>query len=51
MHTLRTSLIGESLIGERGEWKDLNKPVWIQTGPDKDDIIEGGEELFSHIFA
>ena len=28
----------------------LDDPIWIQTGPEKEDIIEGGEEWFGHIF-
>ena len=28
----------------------LDNPIWIKTGPDKEDIIEGGEEWFGHIF-
>ena len=36
-----------TLIGDRENLEDLDDPIWIQSGPDKDDIIEGGEEWFS----
>ena len=39
-----------NLIGERKTWAELDEPIYIQTGPDKEDIIEGGEEWFGHIF-
>ena len=39
-----------SLIGHRQEWADLDAPIYIQTGPEKEDIIEGGEEWFTTLF-
>ena len=43
--TLRTSL-----IGDRGDCTQLDDPVWIKTGPEKEDVFDGGEEWFGHIF-
>ena len=43
--TLRTSL-----IGDRKEWAELDDPIWIKTGPGPEDVIDGGEEWFGHIF-
>ena len=39
-----------ALIGARKQWADLDDPIWIKTGPDKEDIFEGGEEWFGFIF-
>ena len=43
--------IRTSLIGDRKNWGDLGDPIWIRTGPDKDDIFDGAAEWFSHIFS
>lgn len=32
------------LIGDRKDWSDLDNPIWIKTGPDKEELIEGAEE-------
>ena len=31
-------------------WSELDDPIWIKTGPEPEDIIEGGEEWFGFIF-
>ena len=40
----------KNLMGYRKTWSELDEPIWIETGPDKEDVIEGGEEWFGHIF-
>ena len=38
------------LIGQRKEWAGLGGNIWIQNGPEKEDITEGGEEWFQTIY-
>lgn len=45
-----TSVCGAMRIGDRKEWSDLDFPVWIKTGPEKQDVTDGGEEWFGHLF-
>ena len=42
--------IRHNLIGHRKEWEDLDNPIYIKTGPEPQDIIEGGEEWFTTLF-
>ena len=30
------------LIGDRKQWADLDDPIWIKSGPDQEDIFDGG---------
>ena len=39
-----------SLIGDRKSWESLDQPIWIKTGPDKEDIFDGGEGWCNYIF-
>ena len=38
------------LIGERNHWEDLDQGIWMKNGLGDEDIIDGGEEWFGHIF-
>ena len=38
------------LIGYRKTWAELDQPIWINTGPEPEDIIDGGEEWFLENF-
>ena len=42
--------IRHGLIGHRTNWSDLDSPIYIKRGPEKEDVIEGGEEWFSYFF-
>ena len=39
-----------NLIGYRSSWPELDNSIWVKTGPDKEDIIDGGQEWFGHNF-
>ena len=43
--------IRTSLIGQHKDWGDLDHPIYIKTGLEKDDVIEGGEEWFTTPFS
>ena len=38
-------------MGDRTDWAELDDPNWIKHGPEKEDIFDGVEEWFGHIFS
>lgn len=49
-HCPRWDTIRHRLIGHIKQWDELDEPIYIKTGPEKEGVIEGGEEWFSTLY-
>ena len=49
-HCPRWNHTRHSLNGDRKTWEELDDPIWVKTGPNKEDTIEGGEEWFTFLY-
>lgn len=44
------SIVGLTVVLSSKTWEDLDHPIYIQTGPNKEDILDGVEEFFTILY-